>query len=94
MNEYELWLSEGEEEEEEEGQGLTDPSSFTMALIYQGPPGGILCTSFIHFDGIRTDVRQLIRVQISKPTRRAPAAARFRLQRRNVTKKARLHRQL
>lgn len=93
MNEHELWLSEGEEDEEE-GQGPTDPSSFTMALTYQGPPGGILCTSVIHADAIRPDGRQIIRVQNSKPTRRAPAAARFRLQRRDVTKEARLHRQL
>lgn len=93
MNEYELWLSD-EEEDEEDGQSLTDPSSFTMALTYQGPPGGILCTSVIHVDRIQTDVRQIIRVQNPKLSRRTPAAARFRLQRRNVTKKARLHRQL
>ncbi|KAL4919525.1 hypothetical protein BDW62DRAFT_209733 [Aspergillus aurantiobrunneus] len=36
MDEDELWLS----EEEDEDEDLTDPSSFTMALTYQGPPGG------------------------------------------------------
>ncbi|KAL4946324.1 hypothetical protein BDV06DRAFT_136371 [Aspergillus oleicola] len=35
MDEHELWLS----EEESEDEGFTDPSSFTMDLTYQGPPG-------------------------------------------------------
>ncbi|KAL4925443.1 uncharacterized protein BDV17DRAFT_283986 [Aspergillus undulatus] len=36
MEERELWLSEEESDEED----LNDSSSFTMALTYQGPPGG------------------------------------------------------
>ncbi|KAL5003235.1 hypothetical protein BDV10DRAFT_201119 [Aspergillus recurvatus] len=37
MDEDELWLS--EEIEEDEDEDFADPSSFTMALTYQGPPG-------------------------------------------------------
>ena len=37
MDENEIWLS--EDEEEFEGDD-SDPTSFTMALTYQGQPGG------------------------------------------------------
>ncbi|KAL4980140.1 hypothetical protein BDW66DRAFT_156747 [Aspergillus desertorum] len=46
MDEDELWLS--EEIEDDEDEDFTDPSSFTMALTYQGPPGE--CT----FEAFRT----------------------------------------
>lgn len=45
MEEDEIWLS--EEEDEYEDEDFTDSSSFTMALTYQGPPGGIISVTRI-----------------------------------------------
>jgi hypothetical protein len=38
MDEDELYLSEFEEDDDED---QSDPNAFTLALTYQGPPGGI-----------------------------------------------------
>jgi hypothetical protein len=45
MDEDELWLS--EEVEDDEDEDFADPGSFTMALTYQGPPGGISAEALI-----------------------------------------------